>query len=46
VPDVIEFHGFSDTSELAYTAVLYLRFINTNGTVVTRLVASKTRVAP
>jgi len=22
VPDVIEFHGFSDTSELAYAAVL------------------------
>jgi len=46
VPDVIEFHGFSDASEQAYAAVLYLRVINTNGTVVTRLVASKTRVAP
>ena len=46
VPDVIEFHGFSDASQLAYAAVLYLRVVNTNGTVVTRLVASKTRVAP
>ena len=42
VLDVIEFHGFSDASQLAYAAVLYLRVVNTNGTVDTRLVASKT----
>ena len=46
VPHVIEFHGFSDASKHAYAAVLYLRVINTDGMVVTRLVTSKTRVAP
>ena len=46
VPDLIEYHGFSDASEHAYAAVLYLRTTNKNGKIVTRLVASKTRVAP
>lgn len=45
-PNAIEFHGFSDASEHAYAAVLYLRVVNINGAVVTRLVAAKTRVAP
>ena len=46
VPNILEFHGFSDASQHAYAAVLYLRVVNTDGSVVTRLVASKTRVAP
>ena len=46
VPDLIECHGFSDASEHAYAAVLYLRTIDKRGKIVTRLVASKTRVAP
>ena len=45
-PACLELHGFSDASEHAYAAVLYLHTISNNGKVVTRLVASKTRVTP
>ena len=45
-PDLIEHHRFSDASEYAYAAVLYLRTIDKNGKIVIRMVASKTRVAP
>ena len=45
LPYMIEVHGFSDASEHAYTAVLYLRTISKKGKIVTRLIASKTRVA-
>ena len=45
-PVCLELHGFSDTSEHAYAAVLYLRTISNDGKVVTRLVASTTGVAP
>ena len=45
-PACIELHGFSDASEHTYTAVLSLHTISNDGKVVTRLVASKTRVAP
>ncbi|XP_058978468.1 uncharacterized protein LOC131802916 [Musca domestica] len=46
VPDhEIEFHGFSDASERAYAAVLYIRIVSPT-TVYTHLVASKTKVAP
>ena len=38
-------HGFSDASEQAFTAA-YLRTIYSDGTVTSRLVAAKTRVAP
>ena len=44
-PDIVELHGFSDASQQAYTAVVYLRIVS-NGKVVTRLIAAKTRVAP
>ena len=46
VPDFIEYHRFSDSSEHAYAAVLYLRTVNKNGELITRLEASKTRVVP
>ena len=45
-PVIREIHGYSDASEQAYAAVLYLRTIGCDGTVITRLIASKTRVAP
>ena len=41
-----EIHGFSDTSDKAYAAVVYLRATYANGSVDVRLVAAKTRVAP
>ena len=46
VPTDIQLHGFSDASEHAYATVVYLRFIYEDGTIVSRLVASKTRVSP
>ncbi len=42
----VELHGFSDASELAYTAVVYLRLTATDDTTQTSLVTSKTKVAP
>ena len=42
----IQLHGFSDASEQTFAAVLYLLCVSSDGNVVTRLVASKTRVAP
>lgn len=41
----VEFHGFSDASEKAYAAVLYILVSDTKSKI-THLVASKTRVAP
>ena len=41
-----ELHGFSDASELAYAAVVYLRMVNFDGKHYTSLVMSKTKVAP
>ncbi|XP_075156365.1 uncharacterized protein LOC142229664 [Haematobia irritans] len=41
----IEFHGFCDSSELAYAAVLYSR-VNFGGEIHTSLLVSKSRVAP
>ena len=45
-PILQELHGFSDASERAYAAVVYLRSVYSDGEVVIRIVASKTRVAP
>ena len=45
-PERLELHGFSDASEHAYAAVLYLRTLYSDGSVSVRLVASKTKVAP
>ena len=41
-----ELHRFSDASELAYAAVVYLRMVNSDGKHYTSLVMSKTKVAP
>ena len=41
-----EIHGFSDASEKAYSAVVYLKTEYPNGKVEVVLIASKTRVAP
>jgi len=41
-----QLHGFSDTSEHAFAAVIYLRTVYNNGNISIHLVASKARVAP
>ena len=41
-----QLHGFSDASDLAFAAVVYLRATYTDGSVSCRLVVAKTRVAP
>ena len=46
VKSEVQLHGFSDTSEQAYAAAIYLRAIYHDGSVTTRLVATKARVAP
>ncbi|XP_050555621.1 uncharacterized protein LOC118273288 [Spodoptera frugiperda] len=43
---VLELHGFSDASNVAYAAVVYVRIIDREGQIHTTLVTSKTRVAP
>ena len=43
--DLIEIHGFSDSSKEVYSAVLYLRIVSGNSVKVS-LLASTTRVAP
>lgn len=45
-PVVKELHGFSDASELAYSACVYLRTVSPDGDVNVSLVTSKSRVAP
>ena len=42
----IELHGFSDASEQAYGCVIYIRIEYEDGTLVTRFVTSKAKVAP
>jgi hypothetical protein len=44
-PRFLELHGFSDSSEEAYGAVVYVRYVTVNG-VFCELLTSKTRVAP
>ena len=41
----VELHGFSDASELAYGACLYIRSIDVHGKIPTKLLCSKSRVA-
>lgn len=41
-----QLHGFSDVSELAFAAVVYMRSLYEDGSVKVSLVAPKTRVAP
>ena len=42
----IELHGFSDASERAYGACLYMRTISANGTITVQLLCAKSRVTP
>ena len=42
----LEIHGFSDASEVSYGACIYLRSIDLQGKLTTRLLCSKSRVAP
>ena len=42
----VQLHGFSDASERAYGAVVYIRVVYSDSRIETRLVASKTRVSP
>ena len=42
----LQLHGFSDASEDAYAAVVYLRMIDTFGKVQVSLVTAKTKVSP
>ncbi|XP_026829094.1 uncharacterized protein LOC113562802 [Ooceraea biroi] len=41
-----ELHGFSDASNSAYAAVIYLRVVSSSGDVTITLLAAKSRVAP
>lgn len=45
-PKVIEMHSFSDSSERAYGACIYLGSIDVNGNVTVRLLCAKSKVAP
>lgn len=42
----VQMHGFSDASEVSYSAVLYLLITTSSGEVIVSLLASKTKVAP
>lgn len=42
----VEIHGFADASERAYGSCIYMRSINAENQVLTRLIAAKSRVAP
>lgn len=42
----VELHGFSDASDVAYAAVVYVRIVDKNKNIHVRLITSKTRVAP
>jgi len=42
----VELHGFCDASKRAYSAVVYLRMLDTTGNVQVSFVMSKTKVAP
>ncbi|XP_031333915.1 uncharacterized protein LOC116163923 [Photinus pyralis] len=41
-----EMHGFCDSSEKAYAAVVYFRIVTEDNNVTTNLICAKTRVAP
>lgn len=42
----VELHGFSDASNMAYAAVVYIRVRNTSGKIDVAMIGAKTRVAP
>lgn len=41
-----ELHAFSDASQIAYSACIYLKSVSKNGEAMVRLICAKTRVAP
>ncbi|XP_044582954.1 uncharacterized protein LOC123263974 [Cotesia glomerata] len=45
-PTDIQLHGFCDASKVGYGACIYIRSVNKRGNVLTKLVCSKSRVAP
>ncbi|XP_011859403.1 PREDICTED: uncharacterized protein LOC105556903 [Vollenhovia emeryi] len=45
-PELVELHGFSDASEGAYGACVYLQSISREGVVTIRLICAKSKVAP
>lgn len=45
-PIRIEMHGFSDSSERAYGACIYVRSIGKDGSITSRLLCAKSKVAP
>ncbi|XP_063548490.1 uncharacterized protein LOC134755521 [Cydia strobilella] len=42
----VSFHGFSDASEKAYAACVYIRVVDSNGAISTHLLIGKTKIAP
>lgn len=42
----MELHGFSDASEKAYAAAVYLRLTDNDGTIHSNLLVVRTKVAP
>jgi hypothetical protein len=42
----VELHGFSDASNAAYAAVIYLRVVKASGDINVSLITAKTRVSP
>lgn len=42
----VQLHGFSDASEKAYAACVYLRVVDSDGVIYTPLLLAKTKVAP
>lgn len=45
-PNLIELHTFSDASQLAYGACIYMKSIGSDGDVTVKLLCSKSKVAP
>lgn len=43
---LIEFHGFADSSEKAYAAVVYVKVVDMQNNIKVTLLAAKTKVAP
>lgn len=45
-PKLIEMHTFSDASQSAYGACIYMRSISSSGTISVRLLCAKSKIAP